>query len=330
MNTHFNRLKEVSFMLGQDASLIQATGGNTSVKDDEILWIKASGKNLANALKEDIFVCLDLMQVRSEIKKPAVQSYSFQQLSNHDLRPSIETSLHALMPHRAVLHTHPIDIIAVSLLADAKVIFSRALSGIAWNWVPYCRPGKPLTQSIDEALARNPADVLILQNHGLVVGADCPDKAVALQADVLQRIFKTPRSFNAPNVEALTDYSSHIEGVRLPDANVIHSLATDPWSFELAQCNPPYPDHVVFCGIQPHILRGKTQPKEAQYCLIPGLGVILLPTATKATEAMLQAQAEVYLRIQPNQSVNLLTDAQCAELQNWDAEQYRKALQSAA
>jgi rhamnose utilization protein RhaD (predicted bifunctional aldolase and dehydrogenase) len=60
------------------------------------------------------------------------------------------------------------------------------------------------------------------------------------------------------------------------------------------------------------------------------VGVILLAAASAAAEAMLQAQAEVFLRIPPGRSVNLLSDSQCAELLNWDAEKYRQALEKAA
>jgi hypothetical protein len=60
------------------------------------------------------------------------------------------------------------------------------------------------------------------------------------------------------------------------------------------------------------------------------VGVILLATATAATEAMLQAQAEVCLRLPPGCTVNLLSDSQCAELLSWDAEKYRQALEKAA
>ena len=124
---------------------------------------------------------------------------------------------------------------------------------------------------------------------------------------------------------------TYIDIATIPHEPVIHSLAADPWSFELAKCNPAYPDHVVFCGVRPWVVEGTRNPPsvETPYGLVPGVGVILLPAATAATEAMLRAQAEVYLRIPPGTAVNLLSDSQCAELINWDAEKYRKALEKA-
>jgi hypothetical protein len=43
---------------------------------------------------------------------------------------------------------------------------------------------------------------------------------------------------------------------------------------------------------------------------------------------MLVAQAEIFLRTPPNKAVNLLSDSDCGELINWDAEKYRQALDS--
>ena len=106
MVTNLDKLKILSVTMGKDPSLIQATGGNTSLKENGVLWVKASGKNLANALQEDIFVPLDLAQVLGEIHNSEDRDFSFQPLSGPGLRPSIETTLHALMPHPVVLHSH--------------------------------------------------------------------------------------------------------------------------------------------------------------------------------------------------------------------------------
>ena len=53
-------LKEVSARVGRDMSLVQGAGGNTSVKEGDILWVKASGAWVSEADKRDIFVPVDL------------------------------------------------------------------------------------------------------------------------------------------------------------------------------------------------------------------------------------------------------------------------------
>lgn len=322
-------LSLVSSHMGLDSRLIQATGGNTSLKENGILWIKASGKSLATALEENIFTSIDLADAIEQLKDlNSTGELSFQSLSQVNLRPSIETSLHALMPHRVVLHSHPIDIISLGLMPESKIYIKQALRDLKWQWIPYSRPGKPLTASIATALARKPTDVLILANHGLVVGGSSPEKAFKLQKEVTNRLIQTPRPEPEVNEFELSQWSSKIPGSRLPRNSTIHSIATDPFSYELAMRNPPYPDHVVFCGIQPWIITSKDLvPKpNTTYGMIPGVGVILLEAANSAVEAMLQAQAEVYLRIPPGSDVTLLSNAQSIELLSWDEEKYRQAI----
>jgi rhamnose utilization protein RhaD (predicted bifunctional aldolase and dehydrogenase) len=314
--------------MGSNPMLIQASGGNTSLKQDGILYVKASGKNLASAYSEDIFAQLPLDIVRKAAAAPSGTEIDLKPLCNNGLRPSIETTLHALIPHRVVLHSHAIDVIAISLLPHAQIIIQEALEGIDWHWIPYKRPGKRLTKEIAEALDRQTVDVFILANHGLVVGASTPDGAAALQADVTHRLRQTVRKYHEVSVFELSRRMSFVDGAYLPKADVIHSLAIDSWSLELANCNAAYPDHVVFCGVRPWIMNSTANPPSinTSYGLIPGVGVFLLPAATAATEAMLQAQAEIFLRIPQNQEISLLSDDECNELLNWEAEKYRQDL----
>jgi rhamnose utilization protein RhaD (predicted bifunctional aldolase and dehydrogenase) len=48
----FASLRDLSARMGSDPMLVQASDGNTSIKFDGILWIKASGKWLAHAIQE--------------------------------------------------------------------------------------------------------------------------------------------------------------------------------------------------------------------------------------------------------------------------------------
>lgn len=326
---NLKKLSLLSCQMGKDSRIIQATGGNTSLKENGILWVKASGTNLANALEQDIFIPLDLAHALDQMQRlDSDDELSFLTLDRDDLRPSIETSLHALMPHRVVLHSHPIDVITLSLMPRSRKDLKDILEDIDWHWIPYCRPGKPLAKAISTALDYKHADVLILANHGLVVGGSSPEEASTLQAEVTKRLFQLPRSYPEANEFELSKWLYRVPRARLPHASVIHSLATDPFSLELAKRTPPYPDHVVFCGINPWVITTNCLPPKPDiaYGLIPGVGVILLESASAATEAMLQAQAEVYLRIPPGRDVNLLSQSQCLELLNWDAEKYRQAI----
>jgi rhamnose utilization protein RhaD (predicted bifunctional aldolase and dehydrogenase) len=327
MSNPFQRLLQVSEVIGKNHMLVQATGGNTSLKQGNIMWVKASGTSLECARSDQIFIPLGIKETLLSMKLERDQA-CVEDSSGKSLRPSIEATLHAVMPHSVVLHTHPVDVIAISMLPCAPDLLARYLTDIPWHYIPYQRPGIPLAIEIAKALSERPADVFILANHGLVVGGISPESAFALQTLVTTRLQRESRSYINPDYPNLLNIISNIDGAYMPSFDIIHSLAVDPWSLELAQLNPAYPDHVVFCEVHPWIMdsSSKVPGIDTKYGFIPGVGVFMLPAATAATEAMLRAQAEVLLRIPRGEVVNLLTAHQCDELLNWDAEKYRQDL----
>ena len=94
--------------IGRNPLLVQGAGGNISVKHERKLYVKASGKRLAEANNEDIFVTVDLHNQLSLCEQGdfRVRWECSNKLSN---RPSIETILHAVLPQRFVLHLHAIN-----------------------------------------------------------------------------------------------------------------------------------------------------------------------------------------------------------------------------
>ena len=150
-------LRDVSARVGRDIELVQGAGGNTSLKLDDVLWVKASGAWLAEAEERDIFVPVDLAgalrALEQGIEKMPVADPAA------TLRPSIETSLHALMPHRVVLHVHAVNTIAWSACVGAETEMALRLQGLAWARVPYRRPGLPLSQAVAQATAQQKPDV---------------------------------------------------------------------------------------------------------------------------------------------------------------------------
>lgn len=119
------------------------------------------------------------------------------------LRPSIETTLHALMPHPVVLHVHSVNTIAWAARADGKEQIAKRLEGLNWAWVPYCRPGLPLTQAVTKVMATESPDILIIANHGPVLGADDCAAAEVLLAELERRLHLQPRAAPAPDLARL-------------------------------------------------------------------------------------------------------------------------------
>src|ERR1700738_4266656 len=155
-------LRELSARIGSDPLLTQASTGNSSIKLEGVLWIKASGKWRADATHEDILIPLDLAEVRERVKQTIDPAERY-------TRASIETAMHAVLPHRVVLHVHCVNTIAWAVRQDAQVQLERQLNGLRWQWISYVPSGLPLACEIERVLSVFPnTDVLILGNHGLV------------------------------------------------------------------------------------------------------------------------------------------------------------------
>ena len=60
-----------------------------------------------------------------------------------------------------------------------------------------------------------------------------------------------------------------------------------------------------------------------KYLVIEDIGVILFDSLSNAGEEMLEAQSKINLKIPINNEINYLSDNDCNELTNWDAEIYR-------
>ena len=133
-------LAEFSAAIGRDPEQVQAAGGNTSTKEDGLLWVKASGLWLADALQQDIFVPVRLATVLEAVEAgeaDPVTAAVAGELNPSGLRPSIETTLHALLPHRIVVHTHSVRTIALAIRADAEALLAERLDGLRWLCLLY-------------------------------------------------------------------------------------------------------------------------------------------------------------------------------------------------
>ena len=190
-----NELNEVSARLGSDLNIIQANGGNTSIKIDDYIFVKGSGKHLSNANNENIFAKVPL-------KNFSKNQFNLHNLNNEYIRPSIEQDLHKLISSKIVIHTHPIDIISLTMTSKGKKIIFDALKGFNWIWIDYFKPGKELANAVKNKMNKE-TNIIVLQNHGLVVGSDTPLKAEKIHTQILKKIQIKLRSFKSRKIEVL-------------------------------------------------------------------------------------------------------------------------------
>ncbi len=335
--SEFESLRQLSARIGADRLLTQAAGGNTSIKDSDTMWIKASGTWLADALAKDIFVPVNTPPLLAAIAASdpvaeRAQEFTIAARNPSGLRPSIETSVHALMSQRVVLHVHCVDTIALAVRTDAQAAIAPLLDGLNWAWVRYCRPGLPLALGIAEHSAQRP-DVLVLGNHGLAVAADSVSEAEALLRDVKQRLRQPERAAPSADLGWLGEQAA-TSGYRLPASQDAHRAATDPANLPFAAGGSLYPDHVIFLGVGSAVARPGESATEALgrlgtrpvELLFPGKGVLLRDDANAGAEAMAGCLADVLIRVPDKVTLRYLTAQENDELTNWDAEKYRQKL----
>jgi rhamnose utilization protein RhaD (predicted bifunctional aldolase and dehydrogenase) len=328
MRLHLNELAikhplcEYSHLLGKQKHLVQGAGGNTSYKEDGTLWVKASGAKLVDANKNNIFVALDHQKALDACRNNK-EDFTASMLTNNGLRPSIETSLHAIMPQRYVVHLHPYDVIAQSVHADAKTQLQDLLSQFNWQWFDYVKPGAKLAQTVllcIEQLEKTP-DILVLANHGLVVAGDSLTQVDKLLTQVLASLVITPRK---PKIKKDVEIDLQ-EDFILPDNKFLHALGADPECLQIAKQHwALYPDHVVFLGAHTPL----EASEESAFVIIPSQGIILHKNISETQKDMLECYVEVSLRIKTTDNIVSLLPEQIAKLLDWDAEKYRQTLAS--
>lgn len=335
----FEALKEMSAAFGQDPLHIQGAGGNVSVKDGDVMWIKASGTMLGDALTSDVFVPVDLLQMQAAIaaSAPAADTPAvFLIPGASDLRPSIETSLHAIFSHRIVLHTHCIHTLVHAVQENVVALLKEKLAGFDWAYVPYAKPGANLARSVSEVLSAK-TNVIVLGNHGLIVAGDTVDAVRTLQDRVHAALAVVPNLIEGEDPDRLAEICNGTDYAPASDP-LVHQLALTAKRVKHAKTGSLYPDHVIFCGIGMMALepddtisaakdRSRDLGLPPPLCLlVPGAGLILRKDVRQGTHFMVRCLADVITRLPEDAALTYLSVAQNLELLNWDAEKYRLAL----
>ncbi len=194
-------LVAVSRKYGSDSRFVIAGGGNTSYKNAEKLWVKASGHAMAT-ITEDGFAVLDraLLDPMGSKTYSSVPAEREEQVKN-DLaaacitkhrRPSVETSLHNCISAAYVVHTHPTLVNGLMCSANAAAecakLFPEAL------YIEYTDPGYTLFKKVYDRIAEYKAangkepQVIFLQNHGVFVGADTIEEIDAIYDGIIAKI----------------------------------------------------------------------------------------------------------------------------------------------
>ena len=282
----------ISQLLGSQRDLVLHGGGNTSYKgsvqdvfgdERDALFVKGSGINLAT-IDAAGFAVTDLEMVRRLL---SLDELSDLQMVNELRRslldvpgpnPSLETILHAFLPHRFVIHTHADAFLAVSDTADGDAIL-RDLFGDAAVLVDYRRPGLPLALAcVDawEAQANDQTAVLFLKHHGVFTFGDTAEQAYGRMFEVVGKLedkiasasgsiadtASPAKELSNPDPVQLARFRAEVSDAvgqamimtRVADAEVA-SFVARPGLEALTAQGPATPDHVIRTKAHPLVGR---------------------------------------------------------------------------
>jgi rhamnose utilization protein RhaD (predicted bifunctional aldolase and dehydrogenase)/NAD(P)-dependent dehydrogenase (short-subunit alcohol dehydrogenase family) len=180
-----------SRLLGRDPALVLHGGGNTSVKTvlfdqmgrlTDVLCVKGSGWDMADIEPAGLPAVRlgpirELRALESLTDEGMVNAQRVNLLDASAPNPSVETLLHAFLPHKFVDHTHSTAVLAISDQPDGDAI-CRRLYGKRMGHVPYIMPGFALAKKAVEVFEEDPSvEGLILEKHGIFTFGDTAREA---------------------------------------------------------------------------------------------------------------------------------------------------------
>ena len=188
-------------LLGQDSRLVLHGGGNTSVKttvpdllgqDTPVLCVKGTGWDMGRMEPPGMpAVRMEaLLKLRARAAVTDEEMVRFQRASLIDPmapNPSVETLLHAFVPHKFVDHTHATAILSLTDQPDGEKICAELFDG-RMGIVPYIMPGFALAKKSAEIYEQNrDAEGLILHKHGLFTFGASAREAYERMIDMVSR-----------------------------------------------------------------------------------------------------------------------------------------------
>lgn len=272
MDEKIKELIDVSRDYGKNKSFVIAGGGNTSYKNEEFIWVKASGSSL-ETIDENGFVCLS----RAKLKTISTKNYSQQSaereaevkqdlanaiVSTNGNRPSVETSMHEVIDYPFVVHTHPTNVNALMCSKNAAAA-SKELFGDDALFIPYTDPGYVLFKKVateikhyTDKFGKSP-QIIFLENHGVFVAADSVIEINELYEHILQKINECIEEA-LPSDDAMRFESPLLDQIQTLhpgftnflakgiSSNLIHHFVKDASTFDKVK-TAFTPDDIVYC-----------------------------------------------------------------------------------
>jgi rhamnose utilization protein RhaD (predicted bifunctional aldolase and dehydrogenase) len=370
---NMKELISLSHKYGADPDYVLAGGGNTSWKSDEIMTVKASGAELGS-ITEDGFVTLSMEKLRTirrtnypenreEREERALEDLMNSRLHDQNGRPSVESLLHAIIPDKYVVHTHPALVNGLTCSINGQSMAEKLFPDNC-IWIPLVDPGYILAKTIDVEMVKwmeghngKLPDYIFLANHGIFLWGNNPDEVDQKYTDLFVILKSTCRDTNAVKTDSLELVSEKFlhkvgklagskgEALFTTGSEIRSVLASRETIIDLQQSLSP--DHIVYMGHRSLVFDDITEDqlivsiendykkftdkwgKEPKSILILGKGFISLGNSKKGSETsrMLMLDAIRVIRISGNfGGPKFMSKEKVNFINTWEVEKYRAKL----
>ncbi len=190
-----------SRLLGAESKLVLHGGGNTSVKTTvtdllgdtvEVLCVKGSGWDMASIEPAGLPAVrmAPLFRLRTLDRLSDEAMVNEQRINLMDAsapNPSVETLLHAFLPHKFIDHTHASAVLSLTDQPDGEAL-CREVYGAEMGYVPYVMPGFALAKCAAEVFELDPTvKGLILIKHGIFTFGETARESYERMIDMVSR-----------------------------------------------------------------------------------------------------------------------------------------------
>lgn len=351
-----SELVEISKYAGERFDLVQAGGGNSSVKlDNGDMLIKASGyilsdlsysngysRVLTNKIK-CILSSSELISCESKRERERITSELVKDATlDKNNRPSIETLLHSLLL-KYTLHTHPIVVNIIVVRNNWKDILGKLFKDDSILLVEYDTPGIELAINLSDELKKKKdiPKIIFLQNHGLIVSSSDVKEIVKLTEYVINKI-EDYLSIDMERYKLTNKITNFMKKFGLNDS--ISYLCEDVFLTEQIQNQselffrtPFCPDSLVYCGISTCKITNfddlsNMNEYKKKYFEFPKVvlfenKIFFISSNVKKAKEMEEVLKFHILVLKNNtDNINYLEVEELAYLSNWEAEQFRQKI----
>jgi len=365
-----NTLIELSHKYGADPDYVLAGGGNTSWKSDRLMAVKASGTELGTIDKEG-FVILSrdkLRTIRStqypdtreEREERALEDLMDSRLPGQKGRPSVESLLHAIIPDKYVVHTHPALVNGLTCSKNGQSMAEKLFPDNC-IWIPLVDPGYILAKTVDDEMTRwmdnhdgKLPDYIFLANHGIFIWGNSSDEVDDKYTNLFSTLKNACVEIDAVGTDTqdlMTDSflqkigrlaGSKGEALFTTGKEIRSVLLSRETIINLQQSLSP--DHIVYMGhtalvcdnlpedqLLPYIEKdykefSKKWGKEPKSILILGKGFISMGNSKKGAETarLLMLDAIRVIRISESfGGPKFMSDEKVQFINTWEVENYR-------